>query len=395
MAERTTVAVIGAGPAGLLIGAVLAAHAVPFVIVEHRSREHVLSRIRAGVLEQASVDVLERYGLAERLHAEGLVHGGIHLQVEGERTHVDFRALVGRTVTVYGQQQVVLDLMRHHDALGSAVHYSAEDVRPEGIDGDAPVVRFRVDGVDHELRADFVVGADGYHGVCRTLVPDGVLAPAERGYDAAWLGILADVAPSTDELIYALHPEGFAMHSMRSPTVSRLYLQVDPGEDLAQWEDDRIWAALQERLGSPGWTLTPGPITEKSITPMRSSVAATLVYGRLFLAGDAGHIVPPTGAKGLNAAIADVALLGEALAAQARGDDGPLAAYSTTALARQWKIQSFSQYMTELLHVPGPDVARDERAFDYASRVGRLRYVTGSRYAQQSLAEQYTGLAIA
>jgi p-hydroxybenzoate 3-monooxygenase len=226
-------------------------------------------------------------------------------------------------------------------------------------------------------------------------VPAEVLAPAERAYDAAWLGILADVTPSTDELVYALHPDGFAMHSMRSPTVSRLYLQVDPGEDIAEWSDERIWAALQERLGTPGWTLTPGPITEKSITPMRSSVAATLAHGRLFLAGDAGHIVPPTGAKGLNAAIADVAMLGSALAEHAKGADGPLSAYSARALARQWKVQSFSQFMTDLLHVPGAAVPEGERAFRYASRVGQLRYVTGSRYAQQSLAEQYTGLAIA
>ena len=393
--ERTSVAIVGAGPAGLLLGCILAAEGVDFVLVEHRSREHVLSRIRAGVLEQASVDVLDRYGLGERLHREGLVHGGVYLQSGTDRFHVDFEELVGRTVTVYGQQQVVLDLMRHHDELGSAVHYGAADVTPSGVDGDDPHLRFTVDGEEHDVAADVIVGADGYHGVCRTLIPDEVLAPAERGYDAAWLGILADVAPSTDELIYALHPDGFAMHSMRSPSVSRLYLQVDPTEDIANWSDERIWAGLQERLATPGWTLTPGPITEKSITPMRSSVAATLAYGRLFLAGDAGHIVPPTGAKGLNAAIADVALLGAALAEHARGSDGPLAAYSEKALARQWKVQSFSQFMTDLLHTPGSAVPADERAFRYASRVGQLQYVQGSRYAQQFIAEQYTGLAIA
>jgi p-hydroxybenzoate 3-monooxygenase len=391
---RTAVAIVGAGPAGLLLGHILAARNVDFVLVEHRSREHVLSRIRAGVLEQSSVDVLDRYGLAQRLHAEGLVHGGIHLQVEGRRSHVDFRALVDRTVTVYGQQQVVLDLMRRHDERGSAVFYGAGDVTPSGVDGDRPRVAFTHDGERHEIEADFVVGTDGYHGVCRTLIPSDALSVAERAYDAAWLGILADVAPSTDELIYALHPDGFAMHSMRSPSVSRLYLQVDPSEDIADWSDERIWAALQERLGSPGWTLTEGPITEKSITPMRSSVASTLAYGRLFLAGDAGHIVPPTGAKGLNAAIADVAMLGPALADALGGSDGALARYSDAALARQWKIQSFSQWMTDMLHVPGRAVPEDERAFRYRSRVGQLGYVTGSRYAQQSLAEQYTGLAI-
>lgn len=392
---RTPVAIVGAGPAGLLLGCILAAEGVDFVIVEHRSREHVLSRIRAGVLEQASVDVLDRYGLGERLHAEGLVHGGIHLQAGTDRFHVDFQDLVGRTVTVYGQQQVVLDLMRRHDELGSAVVYDAADVTPSGVDTDTPRLAWTAGGETVEIEADVIVGADGYHGVCRTLVPDAVLAPAERAYDAAWLGILADVAPSTDELIYALHPDGFAMHSMRSPTVSRLYLQVDAAEDIADWSDERIWSALQERLATPGWSLTPGPITEKSITPMRSSVASTLAHGRLFLAGDAGHIVPPTGAKGLNAAIADVAMLGDALVQHARGTDGPLAAYSDRALARQWKVQSFSQFMTDLLHAPGSAVPDDERRFRHASRVGQLRYIAGSRYAQQSIAEQYTGLVIA
>src|SRR4051794_38882820 len=330
---RTAVAIVGAGPAGLLLGRILAARGVDFVLVEHRSREHVLSRIRAGVLEQSSVDVLDRYGLAERLHAQGLVHGGIHLQVEGVRTHVDFQELVGRTVTVYGQQRVVEDLMHTHDRLGSAVFYGAESVTPSGVDTDRPRVEFRHEGEDHVVEADFVVGTDGYHGVCRTLIPASVLHVSERTYDAAWLGILADVAPSTDELIYSLPPDGFAMHSMRSTTVSRLYLQVDPTEDIADWSDERIWAALQKRLGAPGWTLSEGPITEKSITPMRSSVASTLTHGRLFLAGDAGHIVPPTGAKGLNAAVADVAMLGPALAAAVGGSDGALAGYSDAALA--------------------------------------------------------------
>lgn len=395
MAERTTVAIVGAGPAGLLLGHLLAAANVPFVIVENRSREHVASRIRAGVLEQSSVDVLDRFGLGERLHDEGLVHRGIHLQVDGRRFHVDFADLVGRTVTVYGQQQVVLDLMRRHDELGSAVHYGASEVSPLDVTGDEPHLRFAVDGEQHDVAARFVVGADGYRGVCRTVIPAEALRPAERTYDCAWLGVLADVAPSTDELIYALHPDGFAMHSMRSPSVSRLYLQVDPGEDVADWSDERIWGALQERLGTPGWTLTPGPITEKSITPMRSSVAATLSHGRLFLAGDAGHIVPPTGAKGLNAAIADIAMLGDALAAAVAGSDHLLATYSDRALARQWKVQYFSQWMTDMLHIPGPSTPRGERAFRYRSRVGQLDFVTASRFAQQTLAEQYTGLAIA
>lgn len=390
---RTQVAIIGAGPAGLLLGAILADRGVGFVVIEHRSREHVLSRIRAGVLEQSSVDVLESLGLAAGLHAEGLVHGGIFLQHEGERFHVDFEALVGRTVTVYGQQRVQADLMAAHDALGSTVLYDAADVDPVDPEGE-PVVRFVYEGEPHEVRADFVVGTDGFHGVTKTRFPATLVRTAERAYDAAWLGILADVPPSTDELIYALHPDGFAMHSMRSPSVSRLYVQVDPDERIEDWSDDRIWEALDTRLATPGWTLQHGPITEKSITRMRSSVVSTLAHGRFLLAGDAGHIVPPTGAKGLNSAIADVAMLGAALAEQSAGDDAALRSYSDRALERQWKVQQFSEYMTDLLHVPGSAVPDDEREFRYRSRLGRLRYVGGSRYAQQSIAEQYTGLVI-
>lgn len=390
---RTRVAIVGAGPAGLLLGHLLADRGVPFVVIEQRSREHVLGRVRAGVLEQSSVDVLERLGLAAGLQSDGLMHGGIHLQHEGERFHVDFHELVGRSVVVYGQQRVQADLMAAHDALGSTVLYDAADVEPQaGPDG--ALVRFRVGGEAHQVHADFVVGADGFHGVTRGLIPAEVLAPVGRRYDAAWLGILAEVPPSTDELIYALHPDGFAMHSMRSPEVSRLYLQVDPDDTVERWSDDRIWSALDTRLGSPGWHLERGPITERSITQMRSSVVGTMTHGRVHLAGDAAHIVPPTGAKGLNSAIADVAMLGAALAAQADGDEHPLRTYSDRALARQWKVQQFSEYMTDLLHAPGPGIGADERRFRYRSRLGRLRYVGGSRSAQRSIAEQYTGLAV-
>ena len=237
MAARTPVAIVGAGPAGLLLGRILVAEWIDFVVVEHRTREHVLSRVRADVLVQASVDVLDRYGVGERLHAEGLVHGGINLQVGAERARVDFAHLIGRTVTVYGQQQVVLDLMQAHDRLGSSVYYGATAVTPVGVDTDSPRLRFVVDGKQHDIEAEFIVGADGYHGICCTLIPAGVLNVPERSYDAAWLGILADVPPSTDELIYALHPHGFAMHSMRGTTVSRLYPQVDPAEDIAAWSE--------------------------------------------------------------------------------------------------------------------------------------------------------------
>jgi p-hydroxybenzoate 3-monooxygenase len=391
---RTTVAIVGAGPAGLLLGQVLRDAGIGFVIVERQSREYLLARVRAGVLEQSSVDVLDRYGLAKRLHEHGLVHGGIYLQFAGERHHIDFEALIGRTVTVYGQQQVVTDLMAAHDEQGSAVFYEASDVRPADIDTATPTVTFTVDGEAAVVHADWVVGADGFHGVCRTVIPSGSIEMYERAYEYAWLGILADVAPSTDELIYALHPDGFAMHSMRSPEVSRLYLQVDPDEDIADWSDARIWDGLHERLGLDGWTLREGPVTEKSITGMRSAVASTLNFGRLFLVGDAGHIVPPTGAKGLNGAISDVTMLGEALVAANAGDESMLRTYSDRALSRQWKMQSFSQWMTDMLHVPGRSTPAEEAAFRYRTQIGQLRFVTGSERAQQTLAEQYTGLPI-
>ncbi|CAM5479002.1 4-hydroxybenzoate 3-monooxygenase [Leifsonia shinshuensis] len=386
---RTQVAIIGAGPAGLLLGHILRRAGVGFVILEQKSREYVLGRVRAGVLEQGSVDILRELGLDADLEARGLTHHGIYLQYEGERHHLDFVDLVGRTVTVYGQQALVRHLLAEHDRVGSDVRFEVDGVMPHDIDTGAPFVT--IGGADGErIDCDIVVGADGYHGVCRPAIP-GVQA-LERSYPYAWLGILADVAPSTDDLIYALHPDGFAMHSMRSREVSRLYLQVDPGESVDDWSDERIWEALQTRLGVPGWTLREGAITEKSITPMRSFVASTLEHGRLFLVGDAGHIVPPTGAKGLNSAIADVALLGRSLAAHFRGDDALLKRYSDSALARQWKVQQFSQWMTEMLHVHREVADEAARAFRYRSQLGQLEYTTGSRHAQAALAEQYAGL---
>lgn len=391
MRESTSVAIIGAGPAGLLLGHLLAQAGIGFRILEARSEEYVRGRIRAGVLEQGSVDLLAAHGLDSDLRARGLTHHGIYLQHDGERQHLDFVDLVGRTVTVYGQQALVKHLLAEHHRRGSDIRFEVTDVLPSGTDGNSPVVRFTEGGEQVELDCDFVVGADGYHGVCRTTFPAGALRVAEREYPFAWLGILADVAPSTDDLIYALHRDGFAMHSMRSLEVSRLYLQVRPDERIEEWSDERIWEALQTRLGSPGWNLAAGPITEKSITPMRSFVTSTLSRGRLFLAGDAGHIVPPTGAKGLNSAIADVALLGRALADHIAGDDTGLKRYSERALARQWKVQHFSQWMTEMLHVhTDPDASA--RDFRYRSQVGQLEYLANSRAARESLAEQYAGL---
>jgi p-hydroxybenzoate 3-monooxygenase len=392
---RTSVAIIGAGPAGLLLGLLLAQANIDFVVVELRSKEHVLGRIRAGVLEEASVEVLSSVGLDERLREVGLVHDGIYLQFSGERHRINFRELIDRTVTVYGQQQVVSDLVAAHEKLGTRLFFESSAVEPHSLnDSTQPSVTFTCDGEDYRVEADFVVGADGYHGVCRASVPPTEIQAYERSYPAAWLGILANVAPSTDELIYALHPDGFAMHSMRSPSVSRLYLQVDPTESIDNWSDERIWQNLHERLTVSGWTLKEGEITEKSITPMRSFVTSTLTYGRLFLVGDAGHIVPPTGAKGLNAAIADVAMLGNALKAHYDGDDRRLDSYSDRALARQWKIQYFSQWMTDMLHTGGSLMPKDQQDFRYRSQLGQLNYVTGSPHASRGLAEQYTGLPI-
>ena len=393
MAQITTrVAIIGAGPAGLILGIALHRAGIDFVVLENRSREYVLGRIRAGVLEQGSVETMTRLGVGDRLAQQGLVHDGIYLQFAGERHHVDFKKLIGRTVTVYGQQEVVKDLMAEHDRLGSDVRYEVSDVAPHGLDSSTPTVTFTTDGELHEVSAEFVVGADGFHGVSRASIPSDKLSLYEREYPYAWLGILADVAPSTDELIYCLHEDGFAMHSMRSPSVSRLYLQVDPSDPIDNWSDARIWDALHTRLGTAGWTLHEGPVTEKSITPMRSFVASRLDYGRLFLVGDAGHIVPPTGAKGLNSAMSDVTMLAADLIDYFAGDETRLEGYGAAALDRQWRTQQFSQWMTEMLHrKPGADAAGD---FDYRSQLGELSYVTGSEYAMQMLAEQYTGLKL-
>ncbi|WP_424467428.1 4-hydroxybenzoate 3-monooxygenase [Pseudoclavibacter helvolus] len=391
--QSTQVAIIGAGPAGLLLGHILGQAGIDYRILEARGREYVLGRIRAGVLEQDSVDLLAKFGLDADLKANGLTHHGIYLQHEGERHHIDFAELTGRTVTIYGQQALVHHLVEEHERLGSQLVFEATDVQPIEIDGDRASVAYTdPNGERNTLDCDYIIGADGYHGVCRRSFPEGTLDVAERVYDFAWLGILADVAPSTDDLIYALHRDGFAMHSMRSTTVSRLYLQVSPDDDLANWSDERIWEALQTRLGTEGWTLKEGPITEKSILPMRSFVVSTLNHGRLYLVGDAGHIVPPTGAKGLNSAIADVALLAEALQAHYAGDDTGLEQYSDKALDRQWKVQHFSQWMTDMLHVHPADGSAEQSAFDFQRQLGQIRYVTSSHAAQVSLAEQYAGL---
>jgi p-hydroxybenzoate 3-monooxygenase len=390
MRTRTQVGIVGGGPAGLLLSHLLALRGIDSVLIEIRSREYCEARQRAGVLEDGSVALLRDAGLADRLDQQGLVHGGIYLQFEGQRRHVDFRDLIGRTVTVYAQTEVVKDLIARRLADGGALEFSVTDTTVADFETDRPVLRYTdAAGTRHEVTCDAIAGCDGFHGICRPAIPPGVLTTWERDYPYAWLGILADVPPSTDELIYAHHENGFALHSLRSPQVSRLYLQVGQDEDIAAWPDERIWAELAWRFGLPGWTLQRGPIVDKSITPMRSFVSAPMRYGRLFLAGDAAHIVPPTGAKGLNLALADVAVLAPALDALLRGDEKPAATYSDTSLQRVWRSTHFSWWMTTMLH---RTPAADE--MEMQLQLSQLRYVVGSRVAATSLAENYTGFPV-
>ena len=392
MRSRTQVGIVGAGPAGLLLSHLLAQRGIDSVLVELRSREYCEARQRAGVLEDRSVALLRDAGLAARLNQQGLEHGGIYLQFDGERHHIDFRELTGgRTVTVYAQTEVVKDLIarRLADSGPEAIHFSVSGTEVADVDTDRPVLGYTdTDGIRHDVTCDAIAGCDGFHGITRMALPASMLTTWERDYPYAWLGILADVPPSTDELIYSHHSNGFALHSLRSPTVSRLYLQVDPDEDIAEWPDERIWAELSRRFELPGWTLQRGPVLDKNITPMRSFVCAPMSYGRLFLAGDAAHIVPPTGAKGLNLALADVAVLAQALDALLHGDEKLAAAYSATCLDRVWRSTHFSWWMTTMLHrTPGAD------AMTTQLQLSQLRYVVGSRAAATSLAENYTGFA--
>ncbi|HEU0101398.1 MAG TPA: 4-hydroxybenzoate 3-monooxygenase [Mycobacteriales bacterium] len=387
---RTQVGIIGAGPAGLLLAHLLHRRGIDAVVVENRSRDYIEARIRAGVLEQGSVDLLMESGMGERLQREGLRHDGIYLQWPGERAHLDFPALTGKSVWVYGQAEVVKDLLDARVAAGLPLHFEVSDTAVGDLETDRPTLSFTDSaGARQVLECDVVVGADGFHGISRPAVPAALQRTWERSYPYAWLGILADVPPSTDELIYAWHPRGFAMHSMRSPQVSRLYLQVPPDERVEDWSDDRVWDELSTRMALDGWSLKTGPVTDKSITPMRSFVSTPMRHGRLFLAGDAAHIVPPTGAKGLNLAIADVALLDRALGALlGEGDPRLLEAYEATALRRVWRTTHFSWWMTSMLHTAGTD------DFDHQLQLSQLRYVASSPAAATSLAENYVGLPI-
>ena len=385
---RTQVGIVGAGPAGLTLGHLLHRAGIDSVILEARSREHVESRIRAGVLEHDVVELFEDAGVGERLRREGLVHTGVELQADGERHRIDFEELTGRTIVVYGQTEVVKDLIEARLANGRPLVFEAEGVTLHDLDGERPTIRYVHEGAEQVLECDIVAGCDGFHGVSRSSIPAGVLRTFEREYPYGWLGILATVAPSNDELVYAHHERGFALLSMRSPELSRLYLQCAPDDDLAAWTDDRIWGELQARLGVDDWTLSEGPIVEKGVTSMRSFVVEPMQWGRLHLAGDAAHIVPPTGAKGLNLAVRDVHVLADALVEWYRsGDRRQLDAYSETCLRRVWRAEHFSWWMTTMLHrSPGAD--------DFTMRLqqSQLRYLRTSRAAATTLAENYVGV---
>ena len=381
---RTQVGIVGAGPAGLLLAHLLHREGIESVVVENRSREYVEQRIRAGVLEQGSVDMLVESGVGERLRREGLVHHGIWLRFDDENHRIPLTELSGgRSITVYGQQEVVKDLIRARLDAGLPLLFEAEAV---AVDPEAATVRYRHDGEERQLECEVVAGCDGFHGVCRDAIAAATSAFA-RDYPFAWLGVLAEIPPASDELIYAWNERGFALHSMRTPELSRLYLQCRPDEDLGEWPEDRIWHELQLRLGLP--ESFRGTIVEHGVTPMRSFVVEPKQSGRLYLAGDAAHIVPPTGAKGMNLAIADVAVLARALTRHfRRGDGTELAAYSATCLRRVWRAEHFSWWMTSMLHT-----ADGSDAFDRRLQLSQLRYVTSSHAAATSLAENYVGLA--
>jgi len=386
---RTQVAIVGAGPAGLMLGHLLQRAGIDTVVLEARSRPYIEQRVRAGVLEQGSVDLLVGAGVGDRLQREGLVHDGIELRFDRRGHRIDFPSLTqGRRITVYGQQEVVKDLVAARIASGAPLHFEVSDVRIAGVEGDSPSIRFRHAGGEETLACDFIAGCDGFHGVCRGVIPASVLTVHERTYPFAWLGILANAAPAHDELIYAHHERGFALFSMRSPTVTRLYLQVPPDEEAHAWSDDRIWAELRRRFqGEDGWAPHEGPVLEKGVTGMRSFVAEPMRFGRLFLLGDAAHIVPPTGAKGMNLALGDARVLAEALQAfYGSGDKEGLDGYSERALARVWRAEHFSWWMTSMLHrFPGDD------SFHHRLQMSQLRYVVASRAAATSLAENYVG----
>jgi len=387
---RTQVGIVGAGPAGLLLAHLLHREGIESVVIETQSRKHVEERVRAGVLEQGTVDLLNSSGVGERMRREGLVHHGIELRFDRRGHRIDLHGLTGgRAITVYGQHEVVRDLIQARMAYGGPLVFEVDSVRIDGFDGASPQIRFCSAGEECAIACDYIAGCDGFHGICRPSIPSGVLRFYEKTYPFGWLGILAAARPASDELIYANHERGFALLSMRTPQVSRLYLQCRPDEELTEWPDQRIWDELQTRFETvEGFRINQGTIFQKGVTAMRSFVAEPMQCGRLFLAGDAAHIVPPTGAKGLNLAAADVRILAHALTCRYR--NGPvqlLDRYSEICLRRVWRAQHFSWWMTSMLHrFEGSD------GFDYRRQLAELEQVTTSRAAATTLAENYTGI---
>jgi p-hydroxybenzoate 3-monooxygenase len=388
MRIRTQVGIVGAGPAGLVLSHLLHRRGIHSVVVEARSRQHCEQRVRAGVLEQGTVELLTEMGVGERMKREGLIHDGVEIRFRARGHRIDFKGLTGRGITIYAQQEVVKDLIAARPGAEGEIFFEAESVTIHDFDSTSPKIRFHDDGEPSEVLCDFIAGCDGFHGVCRPSI-EKALTIYERVFPFAWLGILAAAPPSSEELIYCYHDRGFALHSMRTPEITRLYLQCAPDDDLAQWPDAKIWEELQTRLATgDGRRLTEGAILQKGITGLRSFVAEPMRYGRLYLAGDAAHIVPPTGAKGLNLAAADVRVLAAAFAEfYASGNQQLLDRYSETCLRRVWLVQRFSLWMTSTLHrIPGNDRFEEHR------QLAELDYLTSSRAAAQTFAENYVGL---
>jgi p-hydroxybenzoate 3-monooxygenase len=386
---RTQVGIVGAGPAGLMLGHLLHLAGIDSIIIENRSEDHVVERVRAGVLEQSTVDLMVESGVGSRLQSEAMFHEGIFINVSGKRRRIDMAALTGRRITVYGQNEVVQDLIAARRTTGRPLLFEVADVSVHNMESEQPRIRFTKDAADCEVRCDFIAGCDGFHGICRGAIPPNQIQVFDRTYPFGWLGILANAAPSSPELVYSLHDRGFALFSMRSNAVTRLYLQCAPDEDLSQWSDERIWEELLIRLKSDdGWKPNIGPITQKGVTGMRSFVAEPMRFGRMFLAGDAAHIVPPTGAKGLNLAMADIWRLSRAVKRYYESDcQDLLDSYSEDCLRRVWRAQQFSWWMTSLLHRP-----ETGNPFDSRRQHAELEYVTHSPAAMTSLAENYVGL---
>ena len=385
---HVSVAIVGAGPSGSLLAWILRQRGIESIVLEARSREYVESRIRAGVMEQNAVDLMIKAGVGERLMKERMYHPGVAIGVHNEHHFIDFEKLIGVGVTVYGQSEVTKDILGALDAAGHNVLYEAPVTSIENIESDRATVKYTCEGEEKELTADFVLGADGFHGPSRKAIPSEALKTHEKIYPLGWLGVMAKAPPSKDVALFSHHERGFSLLSMRSPEVSRLYLQCEPDEDINEWPDDRIWEELDTRLGAPGWTLERGEIFEKDVTPLRSFFSETMQHGRLFLAGDAAHIVPPTGAKGLNAAFADVSVLSAALIKHfTNGDDTILNRYTEVALARNLQCQRFSWSNTDKYHV-----YPNSSSFDRRMQVAELEYLVSDETAQISYAKQHTGL---